>query len=152
MENAHTLRTASLLHESARTLTRLLDRELASQKVTAQQAALLMNLANGETSPKQLATKLGIDTAGTTRLIDRLETKGMLRRHRGSEDRRAVILELTDAGRRAIPALVPAFGRGAANLFTGLADADIRRLGDLLERALANAGQPRENQGADARA
>ncbi|WP_327147460.1 MarR family winged helix-turn-helix transcriptional regulator [Nocardia sp. NBC_01329] len=143
MENASALRTASLLHDTARILTRLLDRQLASHEVTAQQAALLINVANGETSPKRLATMLSTDTAGTTRLIDRLETKGMLRRHRDTTDRRAVILELTDSGQRSIPALVPAFGRSAADLFDGLADADIRHLGDLLERALANAEPPR---------
>ncbi|NUP29987.1 MAG: winged helix-turn-helix transcriptional regulator [Nocardia sp.] len=146
MENATALRTASLLHDCARTLTRLLDRQLAAHQVTAQQAALLINLANGETGPKRLAAALGTDTAGTTRLIDRLEAKGLLRRRRDTGDRRAVILELTDSGQRSTPALVPAFGRVAATLFDGLPDADIRRIGDLLERALANAESPRDGQ------
>ncbi|GGL41632.1 MarR family winged helix-turn-helix transcriptional regulator [Nocardia jinanensis] len=142
MENATALRTASLLHDCARKLTRSLDRQLAPLEVTAQQAALLINLANGATSPKRLAVALGTDTAGTTRLIDRLEAKNLLRRHRGTTDRRAVVLELTDTGRRLTPSLVPAFGATAADLFGTLADADIRQMGDLLARALTNAEPP----------
>ncbi|MEU1954246.1 MarR family winged helix-turn-helix transcriptional regulator [Nocardia rhamnosiphila] len=138
MENSTALRTASLLHDTARTLTRLLDRQLAPHDVTAQQAALMINLAGGETSPNRLAVLLGTDTAGTSRLIDRLAVKGLLRRHRGTTDRRSVVLELTDTGQKLVPALVPTFGRVATDLFNGLTDADIRRVGDALERALKN--------------
>ncbi|WP_328392405.1 MarR family winged helix-turn-helix transcriptional regulator [Nocardia sp. NBC_00416] len=145
MEHATVLRTASLLHDSARRLSKLLDRQLAPHDVTAQQAALLVNLANGETRPKQLATALGTDTAGTTRLVDRLETKGLLRRHRATADRRAVVLELTDAGHRLTPALVPAFAKAAASFFDEIADTDIRKTGDLLERALAHTTPPQED-------
>ncbi|MEV3963399.1 MarR family transcriptional regulator [Nocardia sp. NPDC050193] len=138
MENANAMRTASLLHESARELSRLLDRELSAQGVTAQQAALLIHLAGGENSPKRLAAALGIDTAGTTRLVDRLEAKGLLQRRRGAEDRRAVVLEPTEPGRRLAPALTPIFAAVAASFFLGSTDAEIREAGDLLERVLAS--------------
>ncbi|MEV5648944.1 MarR family transcriptional regulator [Nocardia sp. NPDC052254] len=138
MEHASVMRTASLLHESARQLSKSLDRRLATRGVTAQQAALLVALANGETSPKQLAATLGTDTAGATRLIDRLESKALLRRHRAAEDRRAVVLELTAAGRQLVPALVPAFAAVSAEFFDGLTEADIRGVGDALAHALAN--------------
>jgi DNA-binding MarR family transcriptional regulator len=136
MKNAAAMRTASLLHDAARELSRMLDRELATHGVTAQQAALLINLAGGESSPKRLAAVLGIDTAGTTRLADRLEGKGLLRRHRGTGDRRAVALELTESGRRLTPVLAPTFAAVAARFFLGSSDAEIRGAGDLLERAL----------------
>ncbi|MGW0005325.1 MarR family winged helix-turn-helix transcriptional regulator [Nocardia grenadensis] len=136
MENAAAMRTASLVHDSARELSRSLDRELATHGVTAQQAALLINLAGGESSPKRLAAALGIDTAGTTRLVDRLERKGLLHRRRGTEDRRAVGLELTESGRRLTPVLAPTFAAVAARFFLGSSDAEIRGAGDLLERSL----------------
>ncbi|WP_169811900.1 MarR family winged helix-turn-helix transcriptional regulator [Nocardia grenadensis] len=136
MENATAMRTASLLHDSARELSRLLDRELATHGVTAQQAALLINLAGGESSPKRLAAVLGIDTGGATRLVDRLEAKGLLRRRPGVEDRRAVVLELTESGRGLTPVLAPTFAAVAASFFLGSTDAEIRGAGDLLERAL----------------
>ncbi|WP_459546017.1 MarR family winged helix-turn-helix transcriptional regulator [Nocardia sp. X0981] len=142
MEHGTVMRTASLLHDSARHLSKLVDRQLAAHGVTAQQAALLIELAGGTTSPKQLAATLGTDTAGTTRLIDRLEAKSLLRRHRATEDRRTVILELTESGRKLVPALVPAFAAAATVFFDGLTDADIRRTGDMLERALTNIPVP----------
>ncbi|MFE3542669.1 MarR family winged helix-turn-helix transcriptional regulator [Nocardia sp. NPDC059177] len=136
MENATAVRTASLLHASARELSRSLDRELATHGVTAQQAALLINLAGGENSPKRLATALDIDTGGATRLIDRLEAKDLLRRRPGVEDRRAVVLELTESGRELTPMLTPAFAAVAASFFLGSADAEVRGVGHLLKRAL----------------
>ncbi|MDQ0735464.1 MarR family winged helix-turn-helix transcriptional regulator [Arthrobacter agilis] len=44
-------------------------------------------------SPKELALALGISSASTTLVIDRLEKAGFIRRRRHPVDRRAVILE-----------------------------------------------------------
>lgn len=56
-------------------------------------------------SPKELALALGISSASTTLVIDRLERAGFIRRRRHPVDRRAVILEpgdrATDAFRSA---------------------------------------------------
>ncbi|WP_433733321.1 MarR family winged helix-turn-helix transcriptional regulator [Nocardia sp. CA-129566] len=149
MELFTILRTASLLHDSARELTTLLDRHLAPYEVTTQQAALLVNLAAGETAPTRLATVLGTDTAGLTRLLDRLETKQLVRRRRSDTDRRAVIVELTEAGRRLAPQLVPTFGKAADQMFTGIAEPDIQQVGDVLARAIANL-HPTDSQPASA--
>ncbi|WP_433521172.1 MarR family winged helix-turn-helix transcriptional regulator [Nocardia pseudovaccinii] len=138
MELLTVLRTASLLHDSARELTTLLDRHLAQYDVTTQQAALLVNLAAGETSPNRLATALGTDTAGMTRLLDRLEIKQLVHRRRSDTDRRAIVVEFTEAGRRLTPQLVPTFGYAADEMFTGIAESDIQHVGDVLTRAIAN--------------
>ncbi|MFC3299745.1 winged helix-turn-helix transcriptional regulator [Arthrobacter agilis] len=47
-------------------------------------------------SPKDLALALGISSASTTLVIDRLEKAGFIRRRRHPVDRRAVILEPGD--------------------------------------------------------
>ena len=47
-------------------------------------------------SPKELALALGISSASTTLVIDRLEKAGFIRRRRQPVDRRAVILEPGD--------------------------------------------------------
>ncbi|MHA7210765.1 MarR family winged helix-turn-helix transcriptional regulator [Arthrobacter sp. MDT1-65] len=47
-------------------------------------------------SPKELALALGISSASTTLVIDRLEKAGFVRRRRHPVDRRAVILEPGD--------------------------------------------------------
>lgn len=48
-----------------------------------------------EVSPKELATKLGISSASTTTLIDRLARTGHVRRKPHPRDRRALVLEAT---------------------------------------------------------
>ena len=58
-----------------------------------------------------LARLCQLDAGGMTRLLDRLETKGLVRRERSQEDRRVVNLELTDEGRAA--ALDPAVSERA---------------------------------------
>ena len=72
------LTATRLIHQVSRELTNALERRLAPHGLTAQQAALLINAARGETSPKRLAPLLGTDTAGMTRLLDRLEAKGLV--------------------------------------------------------------------------
>jgi len=56
-------------------------------------------------SAGDLARELGITTGATTRLIDGLETRGLLGRDRGGADRRVVQLMLTDAGVAIVEAL-----------------------------------------------
>lgn len=60
-------------------------------------------------SRSQLADLLGTDTAGMTRLADRLVEKDYLERRRGATDRRAITVELTPAGRRILPKIKPIF-------------------------------------------
>ena len=49
-------------------------------------------------TPVALARDLAYDKGATTRLIDGLETRGLVTRHREGEDRRVVTLKLTPAG------------------------------------------------------
>jgi DNA-binding MarR family transcriptional regulator len=50
-------------------------------------------------SQKNLAEACGIDAPTITRVLDRLETQGFVRRRRDSEDRRVVRVDLTGKGR-----------------------------------------------------
>jgi DNA-binding MarR family transcriptional regulator len=50
--------------------------------------------------PKDIAAQLCISSASITVLIDRLETRGLLHRISSTVDRRAIILEATDAGHK----------------------------------------------------
>lgn len=132
----------SLLHRTAKELTTELERSLAPYDVTAQQAALLLRLRT-ETGPSRLAAALGTDTAGMTRLLDRLEDKDLVRRVRDSSDRRSVRVELTDTGAALAPRLAPAFGMVTSRLFDGFSSDDLRALALMLRRMLDNlAPQP----------
>ncbi|MFF4617549.1 MarR family winged helix-turn-helix transcriptional regulator [Nonomuraea jabiensis] len=81
---------------------------------------------------------LGTDTAGMTRLLDRLEAKGLLRRERHPEDRRSIVIELTDEGRALVPSLPPIFGRISRQVFAGFSPEEVAQVTDMLRRILEN--------------
>ena len=73
-----------------------------------------------------------------TRLLDRLEAKGLCRRVRDAQDRRVVQLELTPEG-RAIAAEVPAALTEVMNaLLAGFSREEFVMLKGFLQRMLAN--------------
>jgi DNA-binding MarR family transcriptional regulator len=50
----------------------------------------------------EVAERLQIQHHSTVELVDRLERRGMVRRRRGTEDRREVLLELTPKGEKVL--------------------------------------------------
>ena len=63
---------------------------------TDYQASSILDL-DGPMPAGELATRLGLSTSATTRLIDRMERSGYVRRIRDAEDRRRVLVEHTKA-------------------------------------------------------
>ncbi|MCZ4120965.1 MarR family winged helix-turn-helix transcriptional regulator [Streptomyces sp. H39-S7] len=53
--------------------------------------------AGTPTTPGRLGAQLGLNSAGTTALVDRLERLGHVRRTRDGKDRRRVLIEVTDS-------------------------------------------------------
>lgn len=86
------------------------DRQLEPAGLTHAQWVPLLKIHSGTASTvAELARECQLDAGSMTRMLDRLEAKGMLRRVRISRDRRIVNLELTDEGRKVasdIPALL----------------------------------------------
>jgi DNA-binding MarR family transcriptional regulator len=125
------------LHCLARELSAVLDRGFAPFGLTAQQAALLVRSA-GRPTPKEVAPLLGTDTAGMTRLLDRLEAKGLVRRVPNPDDRRSVVIEPTAKGRGLTPHLPAVFGRVNAQMLTGFTEDEIDQFTATLGRMSAN--------------
>jgi DNA-binding MarR family transcriptional regulator len=73
-----------------------------------------------------------------TRLLDRLESKGLIRRRRNPDDRRSIVFELTDDGRTLVPRIGPVFGRVIRRLLDGFSEPEIRQLTALLQRMTDN--------------
>ncbi len=59
----------------------------------------------GETSLKELAELVGVDNGALSRMLERMLQKGLVHREADLEDRRAVRIRLTDAGRKLVPVL-----------------------------------------------
>ncbi|MFT0171365.1 MarR family winged helix-turn-helix transcriptional regulator [Paraburkholderia mimosarum] len=114
-------------------------RAVAELGVTSQQASILFMVATGKcTLAAELAREYGIDASAVTRLVDRLEKRGLLQRVRSSEDRRAVHLALTPEG-LAIAARMPAIFRSVTqHLSAGFTPEEVGFLKSMLRRILAN--------------
>jgi DNA-binding MarR family transcriptional regulator len=115
------------------------DRKLAVHGLTNAQWAPLFKLHQGQCSTvAELARELGLDPGATTRAIDRLQAKQLVRRIRSAKDRRVVRIELSEAGREAARQ-VPAVLADVLNQhLSGFAEAEWRQLLDMLRRMLAN--------------
>ncbi len=61
--------------------------------------SLMALLKNGPSTPSQIAGHILVESSTVTGIIDRLETKGLVRRIRSAEDRRKIYVELTHEGR-----------------------------------------------------
>jgi DNA-binding MarR family transcriptional regulator len=118
-----------------------LDGELESLGVTATQYIALMGIACGHAdTPGDLGRMLGCDSGAMTRLLDRIEAKGMIRRVRKLDDRRAVQITLTAKGEALTPQLTGASGRVNDKLVTNFSADELALFRVFLERAAANAG------------
>ena len=77
-----------------------IESELELTGLTNAQWMPLFKLYRGEASTvAELARLCDLDAGSMTRLLDRLEAKGLCRRVRSCDDRRVVNIELTEAGR-----------------------------------------------------
>jgi DNA-binding MarR family transcriptional regulator len=109
--------------------------------ITSTQASILFMLASGKCAAAvDLAREYGIDASAVTRLIDRLEKRGLLYRIRSMEDRRVVMLEMTSEG-YALAARMPAiFQRVLQSAMTGFTSDETDLLRGMLRKMLCNAG------------
>jgi DNA-binding MarR family transcriptional regulator len=92
---------------------------------------------NNRLSPTQLFKGLMLSSAGITSRLDRLEERGLVRRERHPNDRRGVLVELTDEGRVVLEQAVRANTDAERELMAGLDEAEARQLAELLKKMLA---------------
>lgn len=117
------------------------DEVLAPLELSAAQFIVIATLALADTakSSSDLCRGISYDAGAMTRMIDRLESKGLIRRHRRPDDRRVVYIELTEEGTRAFPRM-KVISMGVVNRFLrGFSQAEARQLESFLTRMLENA-------------
>jgi DNA-binding MarR family transcriptional regulator len=88
-------------------------------------------------SPTRLFKGLMLSSAGITSRLDRLEHRGYVKRRRDPDDRRGVLVELTDAGREVLDKAVSANTGGEKELLSNLTKQEQKALADLLKKLLA---------------
>jgi DNA-binding MarR family transcriptional regulator len=116
------------------------DAEVAALEVTAAQYVIIAQLAEKEAnSSAQLCKSFSYDAGAMTRMVDRLEAKGLVERRRCPDDRRLINLELTEAGKALFPKM-KAIAAAVQNRFLrGFTKDEVRQLERLLGRILENA-------------
>ncbi|MGH8300333.1 MAG: MarR family winged helix-turn-helix transcriptional regulator [Steroidobacteraceae bacterium] len=117
------------------------DRLVADIGVTAAQFIVIARLAatDRKKSASDLCKEMSYDAGAMTRMIDRLESKGLIRRARCPQDRRLVYLEMTEQGRAVYPRLRELSMAIQNRFLRGFSRADTRQLEGLLGRMLENA-------------
>lgn len=91
------------------------------------------------TTVAELARECELDTGAMTRLLDRLEAKGLCRRVRSVSDRRVVNIELTDEGRAAAKQVPHLLCRVQNEHLAGFNEEEWEQLKSYLRRILDNA-------------
>jgi DNA-binding MarR family transcriptional regulator len=129
-----------LVRRLAHTVGRELDRRMAELGLTDAQWKPLLLLQQGVCSTAADISRIAChDTGAVTRLLDRLESKGLVQRLRSAADRRVVKLELTEEGAR-VAAEVPKIIAHLANqVLAGFSEDEFIQFKALLNRALLNA-------------
>lgn len=127
-----------LLGQTAALKDRLLDRHLMPLGITAAQLKVLRIICRGDDTAVALCRQLSICSASMTRMLDRLERKGLIVRSQDGQDRRQVRLVLTSKG-EAMRSILPTMEVAAMNEFAGsLTTEELRQLESLLGKMLSD--------------
>lgn len=130
-----------LLRMLTQQISREVEKRMAEHGLTDAQwkPLLFISQGRGETAA-DLSRATCIDTGAVTRMLDRLEDKGLISRVRSAQDRRIVNLELSADGRRLADEVVPTVLAGVLNeTLAGFSSAEYEQFKTLLQRALTNA-------------
>ncbi len=120
-----------------------IERQLEPSDLTSAQWLPLYKLSIGMASTvAELARECQHDAGATTRLLDRMEAKGLCKRVRSLADRRVVNIELTDAGRAAAQGIPAVLSRVQNAYLAGFSQDEFDMLKGFLRRIIGNAETP----------
>ena len=123
--------------KTADLLRRQLARQLEPQEITPQQYNVLRILRGAGAAglpTLSIGERLIEETPGMTRLLDRLEAKGLVRRVRCKQDRRQVLCYITAGGETLLAALDPILAATQTEMAGTLTESEAESLVVLLEK------------------
>ncbi len=127
--------------QTAKVLDRAFEQALAKAGGNRPTWLVLLAVTSGAgTLQTVLADRVGISGPTLTHHLDRLEAGGLVRRTRDSQNRRAQSVELTEAGEAMFFRLRDAAVAFDALLRTGLDDAAVASVTEILQRLASNVG------------
>lgn len=144
------LSVGQLMGRARSSLLAALDAELERFGLNGMQFAVLKHLANGDAgTAADLCRVMYYDGGSMTRVVDRLEERGLLRRERCREDRRVVYLRVAPNGRALLPRLLAAASGVIEAHLAGFSPAETQMLKAYLKRMIENGHPAGDNQDAD---
>jgi DNA-binding MarR family transcriptional regulator len=127
------------IHKISKHAKRLNEKASKGFGLNAGEYATLLKLrvaTDHQLSAGDLAELLDLSTGAMTNRLDGLEERGLVTRHRATEDRRSVLVRMTDEGSRAITAAVEAAGKEETALLSVLSEDERRELNGMLRRLM----------------
>jgi DNA-binding MarR family transcriptional regulator len=132
-----------LLADVSGRLLAALDGEMTGMGITGAQWVILMRIATGcGSTAAELCRFSRYDTGSMTRMLDRLEEKGLIHRARSDKDRRVVRLELSEAGRDLYPLMPPVAIKVLNAHLRGFSRTELDQFKGFLNRMRTNSEQP----------
>jgi DNA-binding MarR family transcriptional regulator len=128
------------LHRAVHAVGLFLDARLDGE-ISQPEALVIMHLARGPSTINDVHRAFLHRRSTLTSVLDRLESKGMIRRSSAQDDRRSVRLELTTRGSRLAEAIARAFETLRAGVESGvtIGERDVARVRSIAETASAQA-------------
>jgi DNA-binding MarR family transcriptional regulator len=119
-----------------------IERELQPLDITAAQFVVFNTIAKGRGSTiGDLCRVLGYDSGAMTRLLDRIEKKGLIRRVANPDDRRSYLIELTEQSAALVPKARRQVQAVFGELLQGFDEREAVALKASLEKILENAAR-----------
>ncbi len=128
-----------MMRRILQSLAHSIETALAGSALTNAQWLPIMKLYLGQSSTgAELARDCQLDAGAMTRMLDRLEAKGLCSRSRSERDRRLVHIALTDSGQRAAQALPGVLSEVLNQHLAGMSADEFATLKTLLQKMLSN--------------
>lgn len=130
-----------------RKLTALLQQRLKDYEVTPEQWSVLFTIVRSQgLIQKEIADRRHKDKPATTRILDHLESKGLIYKEVGKQDRRSFLVYSTDKGRKVIEATIPIEAGMTDVVKAVISETELVHLMDMLIRIQAHASKMLEQE------
>lgn len=107
---------------------------LPNLEVSKQQLGLLFHIGSGKgNTMSYYSEKMMIPKSNITVMADKLIKEGYIERVFDPDDRRVIILNITEKGKDYLRECKETIGRTLVKRFDALSDADVKRLNELIE-------------------
>jgi MarR family transcriptional regulator for hemolysin len=126
---------AETLHQTAHGWRTALDRRLRPLGYSRSRWMVLLHVSRSDgITHRELAERMGIEAPTLVRLIDRMETDGLLKRCASASDRRVKHLHLSPAGSREVSRIWASAADLRKEILAGLGRAEINTTLEVLQK------------------